>query len=160
MFTIVYVVVGLGFVATAVSIVAQWFLSEQHELRAKAKQKATQLTMDAAHKIHKTNILNSKVSSQMTRIAGEVSVNPLQAGAQLAKLTAKASAVNVDEAFKEVVKDCVVIATYTLVMSAFYSVYSAEDKSFLDALYMSVMTLTTVGFGDITPTTQGGKGGA
>jgi len=31
-----------------------------------------------------------------------------------------------------------------------------EGKSYLEAFYMSVVTLTTVGFGDVTPTTHGG----
>lgn len=33
----------------------------------------------------------------------------------------------------------------------------AEDLNFLDALYFTVTTITTVGFGDITPGTQAGK---
>ena len=32
-----------------------------------------------------------------------------------------------------------------------------EDMSFIDALYMTVITLTTVGFGDITPMSEAGR---
>ena len=32
-----------------------------------------------------------------------------------------------------------------------------DDKSFWEAMYMSCMTITTVGFGDITPSTSSGK---
>ncbi|GGM38817.1 hypothetical protein GCM10012275_07150 [Longimycelium tulufanense] len=39
--------------------------------------------------------------------------------------------------------------------TAFYT--QAEHWSVLDALYFCVMTLTTVGYGDFTPVTSGGK---
>ena len=32
-----------------------------------------------------------------------------------------------------------------------------EDWSWVDSFYFSVVTITTVGFGDLTPTTDGGK---
>ena len=37
----------------------------------------------------------------------------------------------------------------------FYRVF--EDLSWIDALYLTVMTLTTVGYGDVAPTTNVGR---
>jgi hypothetical protein len=53
----------------------------------------------------------------------------------------------------------VVLSALTLIVivggSAFY--WRVEDLSPLDALYLSVMTLTTVGYGDVAPATEAGK---
>jgi len=38
----------------------------------------------------------------------------------------------------------------------FFHFYPGEDKKWLEAIYMSLITLTTVGFGAITPVTEGG----
>jgi len=39
----------------------------------------------------------------------------------------------------------------------FYVNYPGENKTLLDGMYMSVITLSTVGFGAVTPSTEGGK---
>jgi len=41
--------------------------------------------------------------------------------------------------------------------ACFFHFYPGEDKDLAKAFYMAVVTLTTVGFGDQTPATQGGK---
>jgi len=52
------------------------------------------------------------------------------------------------------------IAPFTLCLvigTLFFRWYPGEDKSIWQAFYMSCVTLTSVGFGAVTPTTQGGK---
>lgn len=39
----------------------------------------------------------------------------------------------------------------------FYHFFPGENKSWLDGIYMSVITLTTVGFGSVLPATEAGK---
>ncbi|WP_235283563.1 MULTISPECIES: potassium channel family protein [unclassified Methanosarcina] len=48
------------------------------------------------------------------------------------------------------------IAALTLVIGTFFY-HSVEGWSWLDSLYFSVITLTTVGYGDFTPETNYGK---
>jgi len=43
------------------------------------------------------------------------------------------------------------------VWAAFFVYYPGEEKDWMEAIYMGVVTLTTVGFGDVTPQTSGGK---
>merc|ERR1719171_3379295 len=38
----------------------------------------------------------------------------------------------------------------------FFHYYPGENKTWLEAVYMSLITLTTVGFGAVTPVTEGG----
>jgi voltage-gated potassium channel len=50
----------------------------------------------------------------------------------------------------------VVLAAITLLIGTLYYA-NAEGWRLLDALYFSVVTLTTIGFGDLAPTTDGAK---
>jgi hypothetical protein len=53
-----------------------------------------------------------------------------------------------DEEFRVLL---VVLLTLLLGSTCFY--WSVEGWSFIDALYFSVMTMSTIGYGDLTPTT-------
>jgi len=46
---------------------------------------------------------------------------------------------------------------FCLVGTLFFVNYPGENKTVLQGLYMSVITLSTVGFGAVTPVTEGGK---
>lgn len=48
-------------------------------------------------------------------------------------------------------------AVCLLIGTLFFHNYPGEDKSIWQAFYMSCVTLTSVGFGAVTPTTQGGQ---
>jgi voltage-gated potassium channel len=50
----------------------------------------------------------------------------------------------------------VILALGTLLIGTIYYA-SAEGWRLLDALYFSVVTLTTIGYGDLAPTTDGAK---
>ena len=44
-----------------------------------------------------------------------------------------------------------------LLLTGVFGFMASEGLSFLDALYFTVVTISTVGYGDIHPTTIGGK---
>lgn len=46
---------------------------------------------------------------------------------------------------------------FCVIGTLFFVNYPGEDKTVLQGLYMSVITLSTVGFGAVTPVTEGGK---
>ncbi|AKB18308.1 MULTISPECIES: potassium channel family protein [unclassified Methanosarcina] len=53
-------------------------------------------------------------------------------------------------------RSLLVLVIITLTMGTFFY-HSVEGWSWLDSLYFSVITLTTVGYGDFTPQTDSGK---
>jgi len=53
-------------------------------------------------------------------------------------------------------RSLMVLVLLTLAMGTFFY-HSVEGWSWLDSLYFSVITLTTVGYGDFTPQTDSGK---
>jgi voltage-gated potassium channel Kch len=59
--------------------------------------------------------------------------------------------------FKPVFISLCIFAVCVLAGCLFYSLYPGEGKTFGQALYMSIITLTTVGFGAFTAETEGGK---
>lgn len=56
--------------------------------------------------------------------------------------------------------DCIVatccFVTVSIIWIIFYHEWPGEEKSWLEACYMALITLTTVGFGAVTPVTEGG----
>lgn len=50
-----------------------------------------------------------------------------------------------------------VIALIILVWAGIYGFMKLEDKSFMDALWLTMTSITTVGFGDVVPTTTTGR---
>jgi voltage-gated potassium channel Kch len=50
-----------------------------------------------------------------------------------------------------------VLTTLIVILGGSATYHYLEDWSWVDAVYFSVVTLTTVGFGDFAPQTDGGK---
>lgn len=49
------------------------------------------------------------------------------------------------------------VTTVTAVVGGTIFYWRVEDLSWVDSLYLTVMTLTTVGYGDVSPMTTGGR---
>merc|ERR1719161_71923 len=58
---------------------------------------------------------------------------------------------------KPVVVSLLLFVVCVITGTCFYSMYPGEGKSFGQGLYMSIITLTTVGFGAFTAETEAGK---
>lgn len=63
---------------------------------------------------------------------------------------------NTDQEPTPKVRYIIMVGLATIATGATFYHY-AENWSWLDSLYFSVITLSTVGYGDLTPTTDGAK---
>jgi len=59
--------------------------------------------------------------------------------------------------WSELLQSLFMYALFCVMGIMFYSNYPGENKTYLDCFYMCVITLSTVGFGAVTPVTEGGK---
>jgi len=57
----------------------------------------------------------------------------------------------------ELVLATLVLCSLVLAWALFFMLYPGEDKTFVEAVYFGVVTMSTVGFGDVLPATQGGR---
>jgi len=63
----------------------------------------------------------------------------------------------VSGSFGAFLKDFGVWLGFVITFAIFFMYWPGEEKLLVEAFYMAVVTLTTVGFGDFVPNTQGGK---
>lgn len=59
--------------------------------------------------------------------------------------------------FVQFAKACLVWVAFVLSWTAFFTIFPGEERPVGQAMYMAVITLTTVGFGDYCPETDPGK---
>jgi hypothetical protein len=59
--------------------------------------------------------------------------------------------------FRGLISSCLFYAFFVVVGCCFFHLYPGEGKTWFQGIYMSVITLSSVGFGAFTPVTEGGK---
>ena len=62
-----------------------------------------------------------------------------------------------DPSFQQHVYKVLAVSSLALILLGTVTFSALEDWSYVDSLYFSVVTATTVGFGDLTPDTDGAK---
>jgi len=107
LFTIFFVLIGIGFIALALGILSDYFASKHEKMMIKL----------------------------------------LKSGEKPEDESCKS--------YKQILIDSAILILIFLTVILFYTLY--EDLSIIDAVYMACISLTTIGFGDIVPETDGGK---
>lgn len=112
-FTMFFVLFGIGLIGSALGIVSGYLMDKQEEL---AEDMAEDLGLDD------NDDSNDCIKSP---------------------------------ALKELLKSSCITFFFIMIGVIFYAL--EEDLRFVDAMYMSVITMTTVGYGDFSPQSQGGR---
>lgn len=127
MFTACYIVLGTLPIASVVSAVSDYSLSRSDEV--------------ARYMVENLSFSSDDAGIPRQRTVRDMVLPKWIAGSALAPF----------------LKASLVWSGFVLCGTLFFGMHPEEDKTFADAFYMSVVTLTTVGFGDLHPVSPFGR---
>jgi len=128
------------------------------EMQAIVMEKVLKYKQDLEHRLGERLRLRKEAKAAAAASANEEGIDAapsshvLEKGAASANFGLRPSRPPVDGLIRAVA----IFAGVAIIWVLFFHFYPGENKAWLEAIYMSLITLTTVGFGAITPVTEGG----
>lgn len=152
--TSLYVLVAVAVMSSVVGAVADRVIRQQEQMLQNAVDKIrVEEVMEASQRIQQSvqDALDQAGGSPEAKAVVVKVSEAVEASAQAIATT------EVSEVWTDFLRSFCIWASFVFAWVVFFWVYPGEGKSFNEAFYMAVVTLTTVGFGDRTPVTQGGR---
>uniref|UniRef100_A0A7S4RW65 Potassium channel domain-containing protein n=1 Tax=Alexandrium monilatum TaxID=311494 RepID=A0A7S4RW65_9DINO len=158
LFTAAYVLTAVVVLASVVSEVTEAVISAQDALIQGA---LSQVSLDVLHDLKQKMVLSQYTNRESPGQVeeGHRGASGTASGTADVAITAPAHRARpiMHPTTAGFVRATVIWSLLVVAGAIFFVNYPGEEKDLAEAIYFSVITLTTVGFGDITPSTTGGR---
>jgi len=138
----IYVLIAVVVLSAMVTVATDSIVQKQEKIMGQAVQELQATTDQAKNALRKSHILQGFSQKQLSGSGSALQASLSQ---------------DVSQESWKFFYSMMVWLWFVVTWALFFALYPGEDKEWIKAFYMAVITMTTVGFGDVTPNTEGGK---
>mmetsp|Transcript_70537 Transcript_70537/g.206432 ORF Transcript_70537/g.206432 Transcript_70537/m.206432 type:complete len:382 (+) Transcript_70537:143-1288(+) len=157
-FTSIFVLTAVGVLSSIVSAVTEVVISTQDRLIKDTLGKVDmgELKNHIRDRLSRSNINEDSPKDGQSRVLVPEDGPEIRPKSST-RVGFQASALDMHPSTTGFIRAALIWLVFVIAGVLFYINYPGEEFEVIEAIYMSIITLTTVGFGDMTPRTRGGR---